>query len=90
MLRRRARAVAAEDMSAAAVAEAAEDMPAAAVAVVAAAVVAAAGVALSIHLKEDIVPLVRLNNGLELYRFRYKGGRSNRLCGRHGARGAAN
>jgi hypothetical protein len=26
-----------------------------------------------IRLKEDIVPLVRLNNGLELYRFRYKG-----------------
>jgi hypothetical protein len=27
-----------------------------------------------IHLKQDIVPLVQLNNGLELYRFRYKGG----------------
>ena len=26
-----------------------------------------------IRLKQDIVPLVRLNNGLELYRFRYKG-----------------
>jgi hypothetical protein len=26
-----------------------------------------------IRLKEDIVPLARLNNGLELYRFRYKG-----------------
>jgi Protein of unknown function (DUF3300)/Chaperone of endosialidase len=26
-----------------------------------------------IRLKEDIVPLVRLSNGLELYRFRYKG-----------------
>lgn len=26
------------------------------------------------RLKEDIVPLVRLANGLELYRFRYKGG----------------
>jgi hypothetical protein len=26
-----------------------------------------------IRLKEDIVPLLRLNNGLELYRFRYKG-----------------
>ena len=25
------------------------------------------------NFKEDIVPLVRLNNGLELYRFRYKG-----------------
>jgi hypothetical protein len=27
-----------------------------------------------IRLKEGIIPLVRLNNGLELYRFRYKGG----------------
>jgi Chaperone of endosialidase len=27
-----------------------------------------------IRLKEDIVPLGQLNNGLELYRFRYKGG----------------
>lgn len=27
-----------------------------------------------IRLKEDIVPLLRLDNGLELYRFRYKGG----------------
>jgi uncharacterized protein DUF3300/endosialidase-like protein len=27
-----------------------------------------------IHLKQDIVPLVRLGNGLELYRFRYRGG----------------
>ena len=26
-----------------------------------------------IRLKEDIIPLMRLNNGLELYRFRYKG-----------------
>jgi hypothetical protein len=26
-----------------------------------------------IRLKEDVVPLVRLSNGLELYRFRYKG-----------------
>ena len=26
-----------------------------------------------IRLKEDIMPLARLNNGLELYRFRYKG-----------------
>jgi hypothetical protein len=26
------------------------------------------------RLKEDIVPLARLANGLELYRFRYKGG----------------
>ncbi len=26
-----------------------------------------------IRLKEDIVPLARLNNGIELYRFRYKG-----------------
>jgi hypothetical protein len=26
-----------------------------------------------LRLKEDIVPLARLNNGLELYRFRYKG-----------------
>ena len=26
-----------------------------------------------IRLKEDVVPLVRLDNGLELYRFRYKG-----------------
>jgi hypothetical protein len=26
------------------------------------------------RLKQDIVPLVRLDNGLELYRFRYKGG----------------
>ena len=26
-----------------------------------------------IRLKEDIVPLTRLNNGLELYRFRYIG-----------------
>ena len=26
------------------------------------------------RLKEDIVPLARLDNGLELYRFRYKGG----------------
>jgi hypothetical protein len=26
-----------------------------------------------VHLKEDIVPLVQLDNGLELYRFRYKG-----------------
>jgi endosialidase-like protein len=26
-----------------------------------------------IRLKQDIVPLGRLNNGLELYRFRYKG-----------------
>jgi hypothetical protein len=26
-----------------------------------------------IRLKEDIVPLARLDNGLELYRFRYKG-----------------
>ena len=26
-----------------------------------------------IRLKQDIVPLVRLDNGLELYRFRYKG-----------------
>ena len=25
------------------------------------------------RLKEDIVPLMRLSNGLELYRFRYKG-----------------
>jgi hypothetical protein len=25
------------------------------------------------RLKEDIVPLARLDNGLELYRFRYKG-----------------
>ena len=24
-------------------------------------------------LKQDLIPLVRLNNGLELYRFRYKG-----------------
>jgi hypothetical protein len=27
-----------------------------------------------INLKQDIVPLVRLDNGLELYRFRYRGG----------------
>jgi endosialidase-like protein len=27
-----------------------------------------------IRLKEDITPLARLDNGLELYRFRYKGG----------------
>ena len=27
-----------------------------------------------IRLKQDIIPLVRLNNGLELYRFRFKGG----------------
>jgi Protein of unknown function (DUF3300)/Chaperone of endosialidase len=27
-----------------------------------------------IRLKEDVAPLVRLDNGLELYRFRYKGG----------------
>ena len=26
-----------------------------------------------IRLKQEIIPLVRLNNGLELYRFRYKG-----------------
>ena len=26
-----------------------------------------------IRLKQDIVPLARLDNGLELYRFRYKG-----------------
>ena len=26
-----------------------------------------------IRLKQDLIPLVRLNNGLELYRFRYKG-----------------
>jgi Protein of unknown function (DUF3300)/Chaperone of endosialidase len=34
-----------------------------------------------VNLKEDIVPLKRLNNGLELYRFRYKGGDGTAFVG---------
>jgi hypothetical protein len=34
-----------------------------------------------IRLKEAIVPLMRLDNGLELYRFRYKGGDRNAYVG---------
>ena len=80
----------AEAMSAAAVAVAAAAMSAAAVAVVAAAVGAAGGGRRSdIRLKDDIVPLVQLNNGLELYRFRYKGSDRTALCRCHGAGGAA-
>ena len=65
----------AEAMSAAAVAARRRPCLAAAEAVVAAAVGAAVagGRRSDIRLKEDIVPLVQLGNGLELYRFRYKG-----------------
>ena len=54
---------------------AAEDMsPEVVVAAAAAAAAAAGGGRRSdIQLKEDVTPLMRLDNGLELYRFRYKG-----------------